>query len=87
MGKVRPDNVKRAARELVERFPEKFSVEFESNKKNVDVLTNVRSKKLKNRIAGYITKIIGRKITEKNLEESSKTSQANQRKDKMSSKG
>ena len=69
MGKVRPDHVKRTARELVERFPEKFSVDFESNKKHVHALTNARSKKLRNRIAGYIVKIMARTNEKENLEE------------------
>jgi len=33
MGKVRPEHVKRLARKLVERFPDKFTTEFEHNKK------------------------------------------------------
>ena len=48
MGKVRPDHVKTMARELVERFPEEFSVDFKRNKEKVDALTDVRSKKLRN---------------------------------------
>ncbi len=40
MGKFRPDHVKQIAQELVERFPEKFSVDFEINKQHVDTLTN-----------------------------------------------
>ena len=58
MGKVRPDRVKKVARELVERFPEKFTVNFESNKKLVESLTNISSTKLRNRIAGYITRLL-----------------------------
>lgn len=58
MGKVRPDRVKRVARELVERFPEKCTVDFESNKKLVESLTNISSTKLRNRIAGYITRLV-----------------------------
>jgi len=73
MGKVRPDNVKTIARELVERFPEKFSVDFKSNKENVDALTDVRSKKLRNRIAGYIAKIMSRTFAKENLNGASKT--------------
>jgi len=73
MGKVRPDHVKTIARELVERFPEKFSVDFKSNKENVDALTNVKSKKLRNRIAGYIAKIMSRTLAKESLNESSKT--------------
>ena len=58
MGKVRPDRVKRVARELVARFPEKCTVDFESNKKLVESLTNISSTKLRNRIAGYITRLL-----------------------------
>ena len=58
MGKVRPDRVKRVARELVERFPEKFTLDFESNKELVDSLTNISSTKLRNRIAGYIIRLL-----------------------------
>jgi len=47
--------VKKIARELVERFPDKFTTDFENNKKLVDTFTNVSSKKLRNRVAGYIT--------------------------------
>ena len=58
MGKVRPDRVKKIARELVERFPEKFTANFESNKKLVESLTNISSTKLRNRIAGYVTRLL-----------------------------
>jgi len=55
---VRPDRVKKIARELVERFPEKFTANFESNKKLVESLTNISSTKLRNRIAGYVTRLL-----------------------------
>jgi small subunit ribosomal protein S17e len=58
LGKVRTEHVKRMARELVERFPEKFTRDFENNKKLVDALTNISSTKLRNRIAGYTTRLI-----------------------------
>ena len=58
MGKVRTEHVKRMARELVERFPEKFTTDFENNKKLVESLTNISSKKLRNRIAGYTTRLM-----------------------------
>jgi len=48
LGKVRPDHVKRISRELVERFPEKFTKDFESNKELVEALTNINSKKERN---------------------------------------
>jgi len=58
LGKVRTEHVKRMARELVERFPEKFTTDFENNKKLVDALTNISSTKLRNRIAGYTTRLV-----------------------------
>jgi len=50
--------VKRIARELVERFPDKFTTDFETNKKLVKSLTNISSTKLRNRVAGYITRLV-----------------------------
>ena len=58
MGKVRTEHVKRIARELVERFPAKFTTEFENNKKLVGTLTNISSAKLRNRVAGYTTRLM-----------------------------
>ena len=60
-GKVRIELDKRIARELVERFPDKFTADFENNKKLVDTFTNISSKKLRNRAAGYITQLQNQK--------------------------
>lgn len=57
MGKVRPDRVKKVARELMKRYPEQFSTDFESNKKLLRSLATLRSLKLRNQIAGYITRL------------------------------
>ncbi len=57
MGKVRPDRVKKVARELMKRYPEQFSTDFESNKKLLGSLATLRSLKLRNQIAGYITRL------------------------------
>lgn len=58
LGKVRSEHVKKVARELVELYPDKFSTDFQSNKKAVESLVHVSSAKLRNRIAGYITKLV-----------------------------
>ncbi len=55
---MRTELVKRIARELVERFPDKFTTDFENNKKLVDALTNISSTKLRNRVAGYTTRLV-----------------------------
>ena len=64
-GKVQIELEKRIARELVERFPDKFTTDFETNKKLVESLTNISSKKLRNRIAGYITQLQNQKKQKK----------------------
>lgn len=58
LGKVRPEHVKKTARELVELYPEKFSTDFQTNKKVVESLAQISSAKLRNRIAGYITRLL-----------------------------
>jgi small subunit ribosomal protein S17e len=57
LGKVRTETVKRAARELIERFPDKFTNEYGVNKLAVNELLRAPSKKLRNRIAGYVTRL------------------------------
>lgn len=51
----RTELVKKTARKLIHRFPDRFTENFEANKKAVEDLTNAPSGKLRNRIAGYIT--------------------------------
>jgi len=58
LGKVRPERVKKIARELLKRYPDKFTADFESNKKLLASLTKIASLKLRNRIAGYVTRLV-----------------------------
>lgn len=55
MGKVKTEQIKRVARELMERFPDKFSNDFDDNKRRVEALTQGTTTKVRNQIAGYIT--------------------------------
>lgn len=57
MGKVRTEQVKRIARELLDRYPSKFTADFENNKKLVNEFTNISSTKLRNRVAGYAARL------------------------------
>jgi small subunit ribosomal protein S17e len=59
LGKVRTEQVKRIARELLDRYPNKFSTDFEKNKQFVTELTNITSTKLRNRVAGYAARLAG----------------------------
>lgn len=57
MGKVRTEQVKRIARELLDKYPSKFSADFEANKQLVNQYTNISSTKLRNRVAGYTARL------------------------------
>jgi len=57
LGKVRIEHIKRLAKELIRRFPDKFSKDFESNKQAVSTLTQGATPKVRNQIAGYITHV------------------------------
>lgn len=58
MGKVRTELVKRTARDLLDRYPDKFTTDFENNKLLVKSLTNISSTRLRNRVAGYATRLL-----------------------------
>jgi small subunit ribosomal protein S17e len=49
------NRIKRISTELLQKFPEKFGLEFDANKKALNDLAIVRSKVLRNELAGYIT--------------------------------
>jgi len=49
------EQIKRIAKELIRRFPDKFSDNFENNKRAVDILIQGATTKVRNQIAGYIT--------------------------------
>ena len=64
MGKVRTRLVKRLAEELVYTYPDKFTRDYEHNKKMVDLLVSGLSKRMRNRVAGYITHLISRGLVQ-----------------------
>ncbi|ELZ35084.1 30S ribosomal protein S17e [Halogeometricum pallidum JCM 14848] len=53
---IKPKYVKQLGKVLLEKYPQAFNADFETNKKSVSELTNVESKGVRNRIAGYITR-------------------------------
>ncbi len=58
LGSVRPRYIKNAAKNLLALYPDTFTDDFESNKRLVEQLTDTKSKKVRNRIAGYIVGLI-----------------------------
>lgn len=60
------NRVKRLSTELLNRYPDKFNVDFQQNKKTIDDIAKVRSKELRNQIAGYIASYINKQTKEQN---------------------
>ncbi|WP_435152667.1 30S ribosomal protein S17e [Haladaptatus sp. DFWS20] len=57
---VRPAYVKKVGDMLLERYPEAFTDDFDQNKESVSKLTNITSKDVRNRVAGYIARNEGK---------------------------
>ena len=47
---------------VLENNRKNFGVDFEENKKSLNTISTIRSKSLKNQIAGYITRFIKKEI-------------------------
>jgi small subunit ribosomal protein S17e len=53
---IKPAYVKKTGRTLMEQYPDAFGPDFEHNKETVAQVTNIESKGVRNRIAGYVTR-------------------------------
>lgn len=60
MGRVKNKTVKRAARELIEKYYYKLTYDFNLNKKVLEQVADVPSKRIRNKIAGYTTHLMRR---------------------------
>jgi small subunit ribosomal protein S17e len=58
LGNIRQTHIKSVAIDLVKKYPDQFSGDFQNNKEKVDLLVTVSSNLLRNRIAGYITRYV-----------------------------
>jgi small subunit ribosomal protein S17e len=56
LGNIRSTYIKRVAIELVRRYPDAFTSDFQHNKMKVQELTDVTTAMMRNRIAGYVTR-------------------------------
>jgi small subunit ribosomal protein S17e len=63
------DRIKRLSIEVLERYKDKFGINFEENKKSLDKISIIRSKGLKNEIAGFITKFLKHEMLDKKKQE------------------
>ena len=63
MGRIKTKLIKRVTAEIFDKYKERFSGDFEANKKEVTEVAEIGSKKLKNVIAGYVTRLAKKKET------------------------
>ena len=61
MGNIRPSFIKSRALLLVEMYPDKFNADFDNNKVLVAQYSDVSNKRMRNWIAGYITRYVQRR--------------------------
>merc|ERR1711898_55165 len=60
MGRVRTKTVKKAARNIVEKYYSRLTMDFQTNKKMADEVAIIPTKRLRNKIAGFITRLMRR---------------------------
>uniref|UniRef100_A0A158N7T5 Small ribosomal subunit protein eS17 n=2 Tax=Onchocerca TaxID=6281 RepID=A0A158N7T5_ONCVO len=59
-GRVRTKTVKKASRVIIEKYYTKLTHDFHTNKRICEEIAVIPSKKMRNRIAGYITHLMKR---------------------------
>ncbi|EJD02062.1 ribosomal protein S17e [Fomitiporia mediterranea MF3/22] len=60
MGRVRTKTTKRASRVLIEKYYPRLTLDFHTNKRLIDEVAVVPSKRLRNKIAGFTTHLMKR---------------------------
>ncbi|KAI6014516.1 hypothetical protein PISMIDRAFT_672258 [Pisolithus microcarpus 441] len=60
MGRVRTKTTKRASRMLIEKYYPRLTLDFHTNKRIIDEVATVQSKRLRNKIAGFTTHLMKR---------------------------
>lgn len=60
MGKVRTKTIKKSAKLLVEKYFQKLTTDFQVNKKITSDAAIMPSKKVRNKVAGYVTVLMKR---------------------------
>jgi len=60
MGRVRTKLVKKAARHIIEKYYPRLTLDFDTNKRVTDEVAVVPTKRVRNKIAGFITHLMKR---------------------------
>jgi len=62
MGRIKTTLIKRLTLKLYNEHRDNFKEDYGHNKKAVEELTDVESKKIRNIVAGYLTRLVRQKI-------------------------
>jgi len=60
MGRVRTKTIKKASRQIIEKYYTRLTLDFDTNKRVVEEIATIPSKKLRNKIAGFVTHLMKR---------------------------
>mmetsp|Transcript_2358 Transcript_2358/g.3391 ORF Transcript_2358/g.3391 Transcript_2358/m.3391 type:complete len:135 (+) Transcript_2358:90-494(+) len=60
MGRVRTKTVKKAARLIIEKYYSKLTLDFQTNKRVTSDVAVIQSKRMRNKIAGFVTHLMKR---------------------------
>ncbi|XP_076888934.1 small ribosomal subunit protein eS17-like [Bidens hawaiensis] len=60
MGRVRTKTVKKSSRQVIERYYSKMTLDFHTNKKILEEVAIIPSKRLRNKIVGFSTHLMKR---------------------------
>ncbi|KAF9609175.1 hypothetical protein IFM89_013565 [Coptis chinensis] len=58
MGRVRTKTVKKSSKQVIERYYSRMTLDFHTNKKILEEVAVIPSKRLRNKIAGYTTHLM-----------------------------
>jgi len=65
MGRIKTLLVKRITKKLISEYGDEFSTDYSKNKSIVSKFTNISSKKIRNIVAGYATRLVKQKLNNK----------------------
>ena len=57
MGRIKTQQVKSITNLIFKKYPGRFNKDFDQNKKVLNELAIIQSKKIRNTIAGYLTRL------------------------------
>ena len=61
MGQIKTLHVKNLAKTLLEKYPDKFTNNYEKNKEWMKKLVETESKTIRNKVAGYLVHLVEKK--------------------------